>query len=87
MRAPLAGVASTITVASVDPDIVALRRGNVLRLGGSSGQNCDTTAPRAAISRWREAFSGGTSRLVMTPGDNFLKLLQQAPVASDDTTK
>jgi modulator of FtsH protease HflC len=39
------------------------------------------------LQAYREAFSGGTSRLVMTPGDNFLKLLQQAPVASDDTTK
>jgi membrane protease subunit HflC len=39
------------------------------------------------LQAYREAFSAGTSRLVMTPGDNFLKLLQQAPVASDDTTK
>ena len=31
------------------------------------------------LQAYREAFSNGTSRLVMTPGDDFLKLLRQAP--------
>ncbi len=32
---------------------------------------------------YREAFAKGQSKLVLTPGDGFLKLLQQAPVPGD----
>jgi membrane protease subunit HflC len=31
------------------------------------------------LQAYRDAFAGGTSRLVMTPGDDFLKLLREAP--------
>jgi membrane protease subunit HflC len=31
------------------------------------------------LQAYREAFASGTSRLVMTPGDDFLKLLREAP--------
>jgi modulator of FtsH protease HflC len=31
------------------------------------------------LQAYRDAFSAGTSRLVMTPGDSFLQLLRQAP--------
>jgi hypothetical protein len=53
MRAPLVSDASTTTVASAMLDITALRIGKLRRLGGESGQNCETPAPRLAISRWR----------------------------------
>jgi membrane protease subunit HflC len=33
---------------------------------------------------YREAFAGGTSRLVMTPGSDFLKLLREAPNIDSD---
>ncbi len=56
---PAAGEASTTTVPSARPDITALRSGKLLRVGGASGQNCETTAPSAAIRRWSAAFSGG----------------------------
>ncbi len=48
--------ASTMTLASVMPDITALRIGNVRRLGGASGQNCETTAPWRTRRRWSGAF-------------------------------
>ncbi len=35
---------------------------------------------------YREAFAAGTSRLVLTPGDEFLKLLSQAPRPGDGDT-
>jgi membrane protease subunit HflC len=37
------------------------------------------------LQAYREAFSTGASRLVMTPGDDFLKLLRQAPLPGDAT--
>ncbi len=36
------------------------------------------------LQAYREAFSNGSSRLVMTPGDDFLKYLRQAPTVNDD---
>ncbi len=35
------------------------------------------------LQAYRDAFAGGTSRLVLTPGDDFLKLLDRAPRAAD----
>ena len=37
------------------------------------------------LQAYRDAFAGGTSRLVLTPGDGFLDLLRHAPVP--DATK
>ena len=51
--------ASITTVASVIPDITALRIGKLRRLGGASGQNCEITAHSEAIRRWSAWFSGG----------------------------
>lgn len=36
------------------------------------------------LQAYREGFSGGTSRLVMTPGDDFLRFLRAAPRAEGD---
>jgi hypothetical protein len=33
------------------------------------------------MQAYRSAFDGGASRLVLTPDNDFLKLLQTAPVA------
>lgn len=38
------------------------------------------------LQAYREAFAAGTSRLVLTPGDEFLKLLSQAPRPGDGDT-
>ena len=39
--------------------MVALRIGKVFRLGRVCGQNCEMTAPVAAILSWSSAFWGG----------------------------
>lgn len=36
------------------------------------------------LQAYREAFAAGTSRLVLTPGDEFLKLLSEAPHPGDN---
>jgi len=41
------------------PLITALRTGKWCFAGPASGQNCDTTAPRAAISDWSTRFDAG----------------------------
>ncbi len=38
------------------------------------------------LQAYRDAFAAGTSRLVLTPGDDFLKLLGQAPRTSDQAS-
>jgi modulator of FtsH protease HflC len=38
------------------------------------------------LQAYRDAFAAGTSRLVLTPGDAFLKLLHEAPTTSASTT-
>jgi membrane protease subunit HflC len=37
------------------------------------------------LQAYRDAFAGGHARLVLTPQDDFLKLLQTAPTAAADT--
>jgi membrane protease subunit HflC len=39
------------------------------------------------LQAYRDALSTGASRLVMTPGDDFLKYLRQAPRQDDDTPR
>jgi hypothetical protein len=46
IRAPLLTEASTITVANERPAMTPLRKRKFSGLGGVSGQNWDTTAPR-----------------------------------------
>ena len=38
------------------------------------------------LQAYRDAFAGGNSRLVMTPGDDFLKLLVRRPTVGDVAT-
>ena len=35
------------------------------------------------LQAYKDAFAGGNSRLVMTPGDDFLKLLSHRPTPGD----
>ncbi len=39
------------------------------------------------LQAYREAFAAGTSRLVLTPGDDFLKLLREAPRPDGQTSR
>src|SRR5690606_20918607 len=57
--APEVELASITTVPCAMPDIVTFRLGKVYEAGGALGQNCDTTAPDAAIRSLSSAFSAG----------------------------
>src|SRR5678816_948574 len=59
MSEPLRSAASTTTTASDSPAITALRVGKWCGSGGVPGANCESSAPRVAISSARRPFSCG----------------------------
>ncbi len=56
---------------------------SIATYAGAVGQDPGFFQTWRTLQAYREAFASGTSRLVLTPGDDFLKLLNRAPRPGD----